>query len=121
MKNVWTAEEGEMIMEYIMNGDSVEVAKAKMMIKKDAELSKDMADLYVPNVMTTDRAEAYKELSDSFVSNRKSMIEMFGEENFSTFNMTAKKNKINALVFGKKNPKVGFQSKKSTGCYGIEA
>jgi hypothetical protein len=121
MKNVWTAQEGEMIAKYIMDGDSVEVAKAKVMIKKDEELGKQMAEIYVPNVMLTDRAEQYKELCDSSMANRKAMIEIFGKTNFSIYNMASKKNKLNALVYGKRNPKVGFQLKKSTGCFGIEA
>ena len=58
---VWKTEE---IMNYIIDGDSVDVAKAKLLIRKDLEYGKAMAELYVPNVMTTDRADAYKKLSD---------------------------------------------------------
>ena len=122
LKNTWTAEEGEAIMNYIMNGDSVEVAKAKVMAKKDEKLGKNMAALYVPNVMTTDRAEDYKALSDEMVANRKAMIDLFGEDNFRAYNIAGKKNKIAALITGvNKNRNAGFKLKKSTGCYGIEA
>jgi len=121
MKNIWSPEESEAIMENIINGDSLEVAKAKVLINKDETLGKEMADLYVPNVMTTDRAEEYKRISDEFVANRKLMIEIFGEQNLTCYNLSGKKNKLNALVTGvNKSKNASFKLKKSTGCYGIE-
>ena len=122
LKNTWTTEEGEAIMDYIIKGDSVEEAKAKVMSKKDEKLSKAMAELYVPNVMKTDRAEAYGKLTDDMVNNRKAMIELFGEDNFTAYNIAGKKNKVEALITGvNKNRNQGFKLKNSKGCYGIEA
>jgi hypothetical protein len=118
LKNTWTAEEGLKITEYIMNGDSVEVAKAKVLIKNDEKIGKELAATWK---VRKENKEKYKTLGEEFAANRANMIDIFGQENFSIYNMASKKNQINALVYGKNNPKVGFQSKKSTGCYGIEA
>ena len=91
---VYTAEQGEKIMTYIMKGMSVEEATAKMYIGEDNAASAKVSATYKKD------ANAFAVAMSEFVAVRKEMISVFGAENFTKYNIAAQKNKLNALAFG---------------------
>jgi hypothetical protein len=86
-----------------MNIDD-KLTTAKKMIKEFDKVSKEMNEMWISNIMTTDRAEPYKELSNKLLNIKLQMIDIFGNKNFSAFNIAAKKHRLNLLVYGTKIP-----------------
>ena len=54
------------------------------------------------------------------VKSTKFIMNKYGMDNFSAYNLAGRKSQLRALLTGYA-PQVGFQSKNSTGFYGIEA